>query len=123
MLTGCLFRAVTAKLFGDASPGEIVSILNDGRCKLAMVAVAKEAGGKDKTLLFLAGGAGGASHVTWCPYEEGQLFLSYRMAPQFRFDPAASTLVSPRQVAVPNGASASRTYRRPVKGGWNGAER
>lgn len=76
-----MFPAVTAKLFDDAVPREMVSILNNGRGELAMV-VANEADRKDETLLvFLGGGAGGASYVAWCPYEEGQPVLSYGMAP------------------------------------------
>ena len=67
-----LFPAVPAKLFRDASPGKIVSVLDGGRGELATMSVAKEADGKDAPLLVFFGmGKDGSSKVAWCPYEAG----------------------------------------------------
>jgi hypothetical protein len=69
---GRLFPAVTAKLFRDASPEEIVSVLDGGLSELAMVAVAKEANGEEAPLfVFFGVGRDGASDLAWCSYERG----------------------------------------------------
>jgi hypothetical protein len=62
--TGRLFPAVTAKLFRDASPGEIISVLDGGHGELTMVAAAEEEDGKELPLLVFFGvGRDGSSDV------------------------------------------------------------